>query len=392
MENIDQTKTELLEACMERAVAEKEVAGATLLLTRGGEEICYLEKGYASIAEKRPMARDTIFRCYSMSKVITATAAVRLMQDGIIDLYDPVERYIPEFRDQMYETANGERKKVERPMVVRELLNMTSGLTYGGTASMAERDTDLVINELIGKLGTEQAMTTMEFAARIGKGTLRFHPGQGWQYGVSADILGAVIEKASGMRFGEYLKKTIFDPLHMDDTGFFVPKEKKQRMAEVYRCDTGKEPELFTYDNLGIRNNGDENPFESGGAGLFSTIDDYSRFCNMLLRGGMTTDGEQILRESAVRFLTEGAQDGVRKPFDEWLGLEGFSYANLMRVLKEPALNGTIGHIGEYGWDGWLGTYMNNDPSTGTNLMLMLQRVDYGTGNFTRRIKNIVFS
>ncbi len=95
MNNIDQTKTELLEACMERAVAEKEVAGATLLLTRGGEEICYLEKGYASIAEKRPMARDTIFRCYSMSKVITATAAVRLMQDGIIDLYDPVERYIP---------------------------------------------------------------------------------------------------------------------------------------------------------------------------------------------------------------------------------------------------------------------------------------------------------
>jgi CubicO group peptidase (beta-lactamase class C family) len=314
------------------------------------------------------------------------------MQDGIIDLYDSVERYIPEFRDQMYETSSGERKKVERPMVVRELLNMTSGLTYGGTASMAERDTDLVINELIGKLGTDRAMTTMEFAARIGKGTLRFHPGQGWQYGVSADILGAVIEKASGMRFGEYLKKIIFDPLHMEDTGFFVPKEKKQRMAEVYRCESGKEPELFTYDNLGIRNNGDENPFESGGAGLFSTIDDYSRFCNMLLRGGMTTDGEQILRESAVHFLTEGAQDGVRKPFDEWLGLEGFSYANLMRVLKEPSLNGTIGHIGEYGWDGWLGTYMNNDPSTGTNLMLMLQRVDYGTGNFTRRIKNIVFS
>ncbi len=392
MKPTEEIKTDLLRACMKKAVEDREVAGATLLLTKEGKEICYLEEGLADVEKKRPMSRDTIFRCYSMSKVITATAAIRLMQDGILDLYDPVERYIPEFKDQMYEVPGGRKEMVPRPMVVRELLNMTSGLTYGGTLSMAERETDVVINELVSRLGTPEAMTTREFAGRIGKCTLKFAPGQGWHYGTSADVLGAVIEIASGRRFGEYLKKTFFEPLHMTDTAFAVPEEKKGRLAKVYRCDTGKEPELFTYDNLGIRNDGGDNPFESGGAGLFSTIDDYSRFCNMLLRGGTTMEGEEILRPDAVRFLTSGAQDGIRRPFDEWTGLEGYSYANLMRVLKEPALNGTMGHAGEYGWDGWLGTYMANDPATGTNLMLMLQRVDYGTGLFTHRIKNIVFS
>ena len=276
---------------------------------------------------------------------------------------------------------------------------MTSGLVYPGPHSQAETETGEVYDELIRRLDTDHPMTTQEFASRIGECPLQFEPGSGWKYGTSADILGAVIEKVSDMPLDEFMKTRLFLPLGMYDTDFRVPEEKRGRFATACQVSgntlPGQKPELtvYTQNHLGIRRDGKHNAFLSGGAGLFSTLDDYLRFAKMLRSGGKSADGETILREGTVRFMTSRQLTPVQQTyFNRWVGLDGHSYGNLMRVLQDEKQAGIIGDAGEYGWDGWLGTYFANDPKRDATLLLGIQRRDYGTGPLTRKLRNIVFS
>jgi CubicO group peptidase (beta-lactamase class C family) len=387
-----------LKACIESAVERRELAGCTFCLIRDGREELYLETGYANIEEKQPIRRDSIYRMYSMSKPVTAAAVMKLAEDGRLDLQDPVSRFLPSFANQSYEDEDKTLRPVarENTMTVRHLMNMTSGLCYPNLFSKAGQATTAVYAEQIQRLDTENQMTTREFAERIGECPLLFRPGKGWNYGVSADILGAVVEIVTGMSFGEYLREAILDPTGMEDTDFYVPDEKKDRLVTAYmnRGDkAGAELEPYTGSNLGIRNNGGRNAFESGGAGLFSTLDDYCRFTGMLMNGGIAENGKQILRQGTVRYLTGGKLSGEQQMwFDRWNGLEGHSYGNLNRVMVDPQCAATIGHKGEYGWDGWLGAYFSNDPQAHQTILLMLNQKDYGTGRLTREIRNIVNS
>ena len=387
-------KNKLIQDAMDRAVANKEVAGVSLLVIQDGRETYYTQSGHANIAKGIPMNRDTIVHLYSQSKPITAAAAMLLMQDGIFDLNEPVSNFFDSFKDQTY-AVNGEIKKLPADKNVRiiDLLNMTSGLVYPGMNSEAERTTTLLFTDAIRRLKKpyEEQMTTLEFAEEIGKLPLQFIPGTQFQYGTSADVLGAVIEKVTGQKFGGFLKERLFDPLEMEDTGFFVPEDKKNRLALAYEVVNGEFKEL-NGDHLIIRKDGDKNAFESGGAGLFSTLDDYSHFAQMLLNGG-TYKGKEILTPATVRFMTESAvMEGPQHAFDNWYGLEGHTYSNLMRILVDPAKALIIGNKGEYGWDGWLGAYFMNDPESRTTLLMMTQMRDYGTGHLTRRLRNIVMS
>ena len=175
-------------------------------------------------ANGKMIERDTIFRLFSMTKPIIAAAAMILFERGVIDLADPVSRYIPGFADQMVSV-----RWLWHNVTVYHLLSMTSGLTYGGNSSAAEFAVGNVIEEIHARLNTEHPMTTLEFADKIGRCPLEFQPGERWKYGVSADILAAVVEKASGMKYGEFLKKELFMPLGMKDTDFYVPSEKLDR-------------------------------------------------------------------------------------------------------------------------------------------------------------------
>ncbi len=380
----------LLQECMDRAVERKEVAGVSALVLRDGKEQYYAESGYADLAAKKPIQRDTIFHLYSQSKPITAAAVMLLVQDGLIDLCEPVADFIDSFKEQTY-LDNGQLKRVpaDKPVRLLDLMNMTSGLVYPAISTKAETETGLLMDKLIARLHTDDMMTTAEFAEQLGHCPLQFLPGSHFQYGTSADVLGAVIEKVTGQSFGSFLSERIFTPLEMQDTGFFVPDEKKARLSHVYRAHNGELIE-YTGDRLGIKNNGDKNLFESGGAGLFSTLDDYAHFARMLMDGGIY-HGERILKETAVTFLTSGKLAPFQQAdFRNWRGLEGYTYGNLMRVLEEPGQAVLLGNRGEYGWDGWLGTYFMNDPSTRTTFLMMLQRFDYGTGHVTRRLRNII--
>lgn len=385
-------KQRLVQECMDRAVYKQEVAGVVALEIKEGKEVLFAKSGFADIKNGIPMSRDTIFRLYSQSKPITAAAAMMLVEDGILDLGEPVGDYIDSFNNQTY-LSKGKVHKVpsDKKMRIRDLMNMTSGLVYPGINTPTEVAVGRLMTNMEKRLGTDKMMTTMEFADKIGRIPLNFIPGSHFQYGTSADVLGAVIEKASGMSFGDFVRARILDPLRMNDTDFYVPDSKKDRLAKAYRNVKGRLIE-FHGDRLVIRNNGDINPFESGGAGLFSTVDDYARFAHMLINSGKFGN-KRLLSENSVKFLTSGKLLPYQQlDLEKWQGLEGFTYGNLMRVLDDPSQATIIGNKGEYGWDGWLGAYFVNDPSTKTTFIMLVQRFDYGTGPLTRKLRNIIFS
>ena len=202
---MEQVIKKRLQQVMDASVAKGETPGCLLMVIKDGEEQVYLESGYADIEAKKPVSRDNIFRLYSMSKPITATAMMILVERGIVDLADPVSKYLTGFRNPVVCTADGKIEKAEREILLEDIMNMTSGLTYGGTDETG-RQTDALFQEVIHGLKEENGGTisTVEFANRLGKVPLLYQPGQSWSYGTSADVVGAVIEVASGMRFGDF--------------------------------------------------------------------------------------------------------------------------------------------------------------------------------------------
>ncbi len=383
-QNIRQRREALLD-CLNRATAAGANAGSNLLVMDGQGEICYLENGYADLARQTPMQRNSIFRCYSMTKPLTACAAMLLIQEGKLDLYEPVSRYISSFHHQRVMTQAGEAPAC-RESIVRDLLDMTAGLAYDGDDTLPQRETKAVFQEAERRFDTDHPMDTQEFAERIGGIPLLFHPGEGWNYSVCADVLGAVIEKAADMPFADFLQKRVLTPLGMEDSAFSVPEDKRARLVTVYQKDERGSLVPYTGNHLAIRNDGGENAFHSGGAGLFSTIQDYARFARMLLNGG-----QGILNESTVLFMTGRKQTGrPQQSIAQSMGMEGRSYANLLRVTVDPAAAFFPTNMGEYGWDGWLSTFFINDPATGVTILLMQNQKD-GDGTLIGKIRSLIY-
>lgn len=263
---MDYSRLNRLGELLEESVQAGQIAGGNLCVLHRGEEVYYAEAGYADIANQRKMKRDSIFRLYSMTKPITSAAVMLLMERGVIDLLDPVSKYIPTFAGIRVAAPEGD-VAANRPVTVKDCLSMTSGLTYNCDPDPASRDAALVYDELDRRLYSDSPMTTMEMASKMGQGRLAYQPGEGWRYGTSADILGAVVEAASGVRFGEFLKREFFEPLHMKDTGFCLDASKRDRLTKVYEV-TGDGLAEYHGNHLGICNHMDADiQFESGGAG-----------------------------------------------------------------------------------------------------------------------------
>lgn len=388
---LDSNLTNQIKRTLKASIDNKEIAGANFMVIKDGNEVLYHEDGLADLESGRPMARDSIFRLYSMTKPITAASVMMLLERGDIDLFDPVSRYLPGFKDQRVE-RNGELVPVSREVNIHDLLNMTSGLGYGGT-DKAGQHTDRLFQELGSRLYGEKPMGTVEFANRLGQGPLSFEPGSYWQYGTSADVLGAIVEVVSGMRYGQFLDKEIFEPLEMQDTGFWLPEDKRGRLAKTYEDDGKGGLKLYEGSHLGIRHRMELDPaFESGGAGLASTIDDAAKFTTMLMNQG-TLNGRTLLKPRTVQYMTSASLTAWQQTgFDTWHTLRGHSYGNQMRVMTDTGKAGYIGGQGEYGWDGWLGAYFCNSPQEGLTILFMIQKKDAGTMPITRKLRNIVFS
>lgn len=376
---------------LEDTVNEKIVAGASCLVLKKGKELGYYEAGLRDVENNLPITRYTIFRMFSMSKPITSVAVMQLFEQGKIDLGDPVSKYLPGFKNQRC-YKDGKITRVTEEMTIKNLLDMTSGLCYPGEANDAERITGDFLNEAALKMHTDEEMTTYELMNELGKLPLAFEPGEKWNYSLSADVLGAIVEVASGMKYSEYLSKNIFEPLEMHDTGFYVPEDKRQRLAKAYYSD-GTELTEYTGENLLIQSRMEEKPrFESGGAGLASTIDDYSKLCTMLLNNG-EYNGKKILHPETIRFMTAGSlNEKQRSCIGNWNYLSGYTYGNLLRILKYPGESYTLGSEGEYGWDGWLGVYVSNIPEYDMTILYMQQKPDTGTTDVVNKLRNIIFT
>ena len=213
-----------LQDILDWAVENRELAGGSLLVLRDGREVCYVEAGMADREAGRPVTRDKIYRLYSMSKPITAAAAMKLVEEGLLDLGEPVAAFFPSYDNQA--VVRGQTLTAAcREMTVQDLLHMTSGLVYGGRGDLPARYMDEVFEQIDSRLLGDNPVTTAEFASLLGRAPLAFEPGESWRYGTSADVLGAVVEAVSGKRFGDYLEEAIFRPLGMGVLGL----KRKQR-------------------------------------------------------------------------------------------------------------------------------------------------------------------
>lgn len=385
-----------IQLLLDEYTSKNYVAGVNVLLYKDNMELGYWQSGFADVEGGKKYSRDTICRMYSMSKTVTSVAAYKLIEEGKLDLGQPLKDILPDFVNPTYCTEpgkNGVPKQTLRPILIQDLLNMTSGYGYGAYwegSTLGEHKTSKLIDELNADVAGPNKITTQEFASRIAKIPLNFEPGTDYQYGYSADILGAVIEKVSGRKFSDFLQENIFSKLEMNDTAFYVPKEKQPRLSKIYR--TGLEE--FTGCNLGIGYDMKNPPsFESGGAGLCSTIDDYMKFGLMLLNEG-NLDGAQILNPATVNFMTNATlRDDLQQKFNQKMEhLSGYTYCNLLRIATDPGKCKALTTKGEYGWDGWLGPYLGVDPANKLVLVMTMQKVDAGTWELTRKVKNIIYS
>ena len=385
-----------IQPLLDEYTQKKQVAGVNVLLFKNNQEIGYWESGFADIAENKKYSRNTICRMYSMSKTVTAVAAYKLIEQGKLDIGQQLKDILPDFAEITVCTQtvrNGTPHPAARPILIQDLLNMTSGYGYGAYwegSTYGEHQTSKLIDELNADVAGPNKITTQEFARRIAKIPLNFEPGTDYQYGYSADILGAVIEKVSGQKFSDFLKQNIFDPVGMEDTAFYVPQSKQPRLSKIYR--TGLEE--FTGCNLGVGYKMENPPaFESGGAGLCSTVDDYMKFGLMLMNKG-NLDGARILQSATVDFMTNAVlRDDLQQKFNQKMEhLSGYTYCNLLRIATEPGKCKALTTKGEYGWDGWLGPYLGIDPINNLVLVMTMQKTDAGTWDLSRKIKNIIYS
>ncbi len=382
-----------IQKALDNSFLQKEVAGVNCLVIKDGKEIGYWQTGFRNVKEKEIYSRNTIVRLYSMSKPITSVAALILIEKGMLDIAAEVQSILPEYKDLQF-IKNGKVEKVTRPLLVQDLLNMTSGYTYGGVGTIGLEKTSQILNELNNDVLNDCKITTREVAKKLACVPLEFEPGSDYQYGLSADILGAVIEVVSGMKFSDFLKKEIFIPLEMTETDFYVHDENLSRLSNVYRCQKNKDFELFENPNLGIQPFMNKKPsFESGGAGLCSTIDDYSKFCMMLVNKGIY-NGKRILQEKTVEYITNAKlKKDLQLCFDRKMPhLAGYTYANLFRVAVDKETCNVITENKEFGWDGWLGPYMSLDLKNNLVVVMTMQKTDSGTWDLTRKVKNIIYS
>jgi CubicO group peptidase (beta-lactamase class C family) len=361
-------------------VSSNRVAGAVTLVARRGRVAHLAAAGMQDIQSGTPMRPDSIFRIASMSKPITSLAVMMLYEEGLFLLEDPVSKYIPEFKDAQVlatEPASQPYKLVaaKRPITIRHLLTHTSGISYRfqGKPYLADIYRDAGISDGL----TQTEGTIGEMVKRLAKLPLLHQPGEAFEYGLSTDVLGYLVEVLSGMSLDEFFQRRIFKPLRMNDTCFFVAPEKLPRLASVYRpkpeggieklpdspIEAGHLVYSSTYQYSGPRTH------FSGGAGLLSTIIDYARFLQMMLNGG-ELDGERLLSRTTVELMTT---NHISPDLGNGYGF-GFGFG----VHLDRAKSASITSVGEYNWGGFFNTRFWVDPKEKMIGLVMTQMYPKG--------------
>ncbi|MGM7724228.1 serine hydrolase domain-containing protein [Metabacillus sp. Hm71] len=374
-----------------KSFVEKGPAGCALSVTHHGKTIVEDFVGLADIETQKSIAPDTIYRIYSMTKVVTCTAALMLYEKGLFLLNDPLEEYLPEFKNpHVYrENEKGDIVTVpaSRSITVKDLFTMTSGITYPGESNETERQVAKAMHAMQQQEDDGKKMTARGMSKALASIPLAFDPGTRWHYGLNHDVLGAFIEVLSGKSFGQFLHDEIFEPLSMKDTFFRIPSDKKHRLCSVYNRN---EEGLLTKNTAMDAHIQQDAAFESGGGGLLSTLGDYSTFAHMLANGG-ELNGERIIGSRTIKLMASNHLTEENAKNYSWNYLGGYGYGLGVRVMVNPALGGANSSIGEFGWSGLLGTWVLIDPKEKLSAVYMQQMMPNFEAYHQPRLRSVIY-
>ncbi len=358
-------RIEILHDVLEGFVDRGEYAGYVSLIARDGAIVDWRAYGVQDVESGRPMRKDSIMRMYSMSKIVTSVAILMLMDEGKLRLNDPVGKFLPELANaKVYVSGEGDSMELvdpRTPVTIKHLLTHTSGYYYHwGPAPKPLLD-------FINELHMEDATTLAEFMESVAKVSLAESPGKTYRYSISTDILGAVVEAASGMPFEQFLEERLFKPLGMVDTSFSVPESKCDRLALIH---VRKEGKLVVDPGLGFN-------FPSGGAGLYSTAEDFARFAIMLQQGG-ELNGVRYLSPKTIQLMTKNHLSTLEVP--HLPDTPGVGFGLGVRVILDRSKRTSPETEGAYGWDGAATTTSMIDPVEGTVTILLTQNMQFNAG------------
>ncbi|WP_293746683.1 serine hydrolase domain-containing protein [uncultured Paraglaciecola sp.] len=369
---------------MQSYIDQGKLAGTLTLVAKDGKIVYLNAQGMQDKEAGKSMSEDTIFRIYSMSKPITAVAAMTLWEQGKFHMFDPISKYLPEFKDmKVYVSGAGDDMVLEdakSPIRIIDLFMHTSGLSYGFTGS----EVDKLYQQLLSK---PDELNRSNILSKMAALPLVHQPGTAWNYGVSTDIIGFLMEKLSGKRLGEYMQETIFSPLGMKDTGFHVPANKVDRLTQIYTADrkTGK---TIVMQNEPLGDYMSDPEIHNAGGGLVSTMQDYFTFAQMMLNGG-EINGVRILGRKTVEYMSSNHLPNNLIPFNADSQGEGYGLA--MSVTVDPGMSGFMSSKGNFGWGGAASTYFRVDPVEKIILISMAQFIPMGFHRYHDDFRNLVY-
>jgi len=371
--------------------------GVVVLVARKGKLVYSEALGFRNKASGQPMTKDAIFRIYSMTKPLASVGAMMLIEDGKMQLNDPVSKFLPAMKTMQVGVAKTDAEfarttytllPADREMTVQDLLRHTSGLVYANLTQNA------AVKDAYAKGGIDddvRGLTPGDEVERMSKAPLAHQPGTVWEYSLSTDLLGRVVEAASGKRLADFLEERLFKPLGMNDTAFFVAPNKAGRLAEGLAVDAASGNPVKLYDVSAPPGN------DSGGAGGVSTASDYLRFAQMMANGGQL-DGKRLLSRKSVELMTSdhlGARVLAQSPMtpgEILLSTPGYTFGLGFAVRQAPGVAGVAGSQGEFMWGGYAGTYFWVDPKEQLVAVYMTQAPSPIRAYYRKLFKQMVYS
>ena len=374
-----------MHAMLKRSVDEGQHAGIVSLVARNGKVVDWQAFGMRELAAKLPMEKDTIVRVYSMSKVVTSVAVMILHEEGRLKLTDPVGKFLPQL-EKMKVFAGGTAKKprlvdARRPMTVKDLLTHSSGLIYGFG--------NTPIDEIYRSADILESPSMDAFITKLATLPLAFQPGERFGYGLGIDVLGAIVEKVSGMPFAQFVEERITRSLGMVDTAYDVPESKRARLAKVYTLDKAKALVEVPQDQLAGVYAEPGRGFAAGGAGMFSTVADFARFGQMLLGGG-ELDGVRILGRKTVELMMANHLNHLARPTTASSESDGFGLGGRVRI--DLAQGNQLGSVGQFGWSGAATTYFDIDPKEQTVMLVFAQHFPFNQHDLFWRFSTLTYA
>jgi CubicO group peptidase (beta-lactamase class C family) len=374
-------RLERLHGRLQSLVDEGRYSGMTLLLARNGRLVDWRTYGLRDLEQKLPFEKDTIVRIYSMSKILTSVAALILHEEGRLKLDDPVSKYLPALAKPKVMTGGTVKAPTlaaaKSPITIKHLLTHTAGFIYGFG--------DSPIDKIYQQSDMFQAPSLDEFVARAARLPLAHQPGAAFRYGINTDVLGAVVEKVSGLSLDVFVEQRITRPLGMVDTSYDVPAEKMNRLAKVYAKKEGAfspaDPVAASFAETG-------RGFPAGGSGMFSTAGDYARFAQMLLNGG-ELDGVRILGRKTVELMTANHLNHLPRITTEFSESDGFGLGVYVRL--DLARSNALGSPGTFGWSGAATTNAVIDPQEKLVAIVMAQHFPFNEGDLFWHVNTLAY-